>query len=278
MKKVSKNVWSYWTNNWADNYGKTEIDWKTTVGIGDSMYGLNIAHMRAFVNQKPTTLNLHYFHSKDFSYHYEDPETVFERNQYVMDRYMWKDIVHINHIFDSQDTLLWKERYRNVTRIKDSDMYRYWSFDPTYYTDSKYNKIVIWTPVQNNEQQIKSFKLPMLDKEWQRLIFLLKEFGYEIVELTYRTPISEVFYHIKTCEVILSYEGMWHYIAKNLFKPHIVFSNSNITKWHTPAAIQINSNKFFIDSDLKKIDYYIEAATEKAYNYKRMFNLFIHGW
>jgi hypothetical protein len=72
---------------------------------------------------------------------------------------------------------------------------------------------------------------------------------------------------------------MWHYVAKNFFKPHIVFSDSNITTWHTPACIRIqNKDNFMIHRDLKKIEYIIEAATEKAEAYKYVFNRFVNGW
>jgi hypothetical protein len=70
---------------------------------------------------------------------------------------------------------------------------------------------------------------------------------------------------------------MWHYISKNLFKPHIVIGTSNISKWHTPAAV-LTDKGFYIDRDLKKIDYMIESATENAENYKKLFFKFVNGW
>ena len=86
-------------------------------------------------------------------------------------------------------------------------------------------------------------------------------------------------YHIRTCHVCLSYEGMWHYVCKNLFKPHIVISNASITRWHTPAAVFLEKNeKFFIDRDLCKIEYIIERAEEKVNNYKDLFFRFVNGY
>ena len=64
------DLWNYWVKNWRDNYGVDNIRWKTTVGIGDSMYGMNIAYMRAFVNQKPTKLQIHYHFPENHYYHY----------------------------------------------------------------------------------------------------------------------------------------------------------------------------------------------------------------
>jgi len=68
-------------------------------------------------------------------------------------------------------------------------------------------------------------------------------------------------------------------MAKNLFKPHIVLSNSSITRWHTPAAVKIDKNKsFYIDTDMKKLEYLIESATERAENYKNVFFRFVNGF
>ena len=272
------DLWNHWVANWKDNYGLDTIRWKTTPGIGDSMYGLNIAFMRAFVNQKPTKFQIHFFHDKDLNYHYEDPESVYDRFEYVRKRYMWPDMVHVEPIFNSTDTALYKKFYEGITRKPKSELYRYWSFDPTIQVKTIPNKIVIWRPTFNAKQQLSGYKLPMLDHEWQRIIDRLKDFGYEVTELCYRTPVSDAMYHIRTCECCISYEGMWHYIAKNFFKPHVVFSDSSITKWHTPAAVWIKDGDFFIDRDLSKIYYTIEAAQEKAYAYKKVFNKFVNGW
>lgn len=272
------SIWTHWAGKWRDNYGVDNIRWKTTVGIGDSMYGLNIAYMRAFINQKPTDLQIHYHFPKDYYYHYEDPESVDARVQYVHDRMMWKDMVNVEHVFESTDLKLYTQKYQGVTRHKESELYRYWSFEQTLDTTPIPNKICLWRPSGNLKQQLSGYKLPMLDHEWQRLMDRLADFGYDVAEIDYRTPISEAFYHIRTCEACISYEGMWHYVAKNFFKPHIVFGETSITPWHTPAALYIKGSEFYIDRDLKKLEYMLEHATEKAYNYKTTFTQFVNGY
>tara|TARA_R110001632_G_scaffold9832_4_gene37271 strand:- start:761 stop:1582 length:822 start_codon:yes stop_codon:yes gene_type:complete len=272
------DLWNHCVEDWRDNYGLDTIRWKTTVGIGDSMYGLNIAFMRAMINQKPTNFQIHFFHNKEYVHHYEDPESVYQRFEFVRKRYMWNDMVKVDPVFHSTDTKLYKNFYQGIQRRSNSELYRYWSFDPTIEVDSIPNKIVLWRPTFNAAQQLNGYKLPMLDHEWQRMIDRLKDFGYDIYELCYRTPVSEAMYHIRTCECCISYEGMWHYVAKNFFKPHIVFSSSSITRWHTPAAVWIKDKDFFITKDLKKIEYNIESAVERAESYRYMFNKFVNGW
>jgi len=271
------DLWKHWINDWRDNLGKTDIRWKTTVGIGDTMYGMNIAYMRAFINQKPTNFNLHFYHSKDYFYHYEDPDTVYERFEYVKQRYMWPEMVNLDVVIDSKDYALYKTFYTGIQRRSRSELYRYWALDPTIDTTPISRKICFWRPTNNLRQQIGNDKHILLDWEWQRLADRLTDFGWDIVEIDYRTPISEAMYHIRTCECCLSYEGMWHYIAKNLFKPHVVISTAGISSWHTPAAV-ITENGFYIDKDLKKFEYMVEQATEKAHNYKQLFHKFVNGW
>lgn len=271
------DLWHYWIGNWRDNHGVDTIRWKTTVGIGDSTYAFNIAYMRAFVNQKPTKLEMHYHFPKDYYYHFEDPDSVTDREDYFLDRLMWKDIVQIERVYDSTDFKLYKNKYEGVTRRNNSELYRYWAFDPLLDTTAQNGKIVLWRPTFNATQQLSGYKMPMLDHEWQRLIDRLKDFGYHIVEVDYRTPVSEVFYHIRTCELCISYEGMWNYFAKNFFKPHIIFSDSTITNWHTPAALRIKDGDFYIGRDLKNIEYMIEDATERVENYKKVFFKFVNG-
>lgn len=273
-----QDLWTFHRNAYVDHKDIDNISWKTTVGLGDFMYGLNIAYMRAFINQKPTKFQVHHFFPEHYYYHYEDPESVDEREKFVKQFYMFPDLVQIEYIFDSQDTKLYKAKYFNVRRTRHSHINRYWSFDPSIATSETKNKVVLWRPTFNLRQQLSGFKMPMLDHEWARLIDRMRDMGYDIVEIDYRTPIREVFYHIRTCQFCLSYEGMWHYIAKNFFKPHIVFSDSNITKWHTPAALNKSSEEFFIDRDFKKIPYWIDHAEERAYNYKQYFFKFINGW
>ena len=186
------DLWNQLVKDWRDNYGRDSIKWKTTVGIGDSMYGMNIAYMRAFVNQKPTKLQIHYHFPENYYYHFEDPESVDCRVKHINKFYMWKDIVNIEHIFDSQDFKVYNKKYFGVHRRNNSEMYRYWSFDPTLNTTSINKKIVLWRPTFNAAQQLSGYKLPMLDHEWQRLIDRLTDFGYPNRPPAYKIELKEL--------------------------------------------------------------------------------------
>ena len=267
------SVWENVVDNWTDNYGNDLIEWKTSPGIGDWMYGMNIAYMRAFVNQKPTHLKLHWYFDRKYQYHYEDPEPYMERFDYIHQHYRWKDMVQVEHIHESQMFDVYKQKYKGVTRRRYSEMYRYWMFDNEVPTINK--KIVIWRQTNNLVQQLHNHKQSLLGHEWDRLVYFLESMGYTVFEIDYRTPIREAFYHIRTAECCISYEGMWHYVAKNFFKPHIVLNGGSITKWHTPAAVNVTN--FYIDKDIHKLEDMMCQASMRASTWKKTINKFMLG-
>ena len=271
MEKETISHWHDTIHNWKDNYGKDYIEWKGTPGVGDAMYGINIAFMRAFINQKPTTINIHWYHSEDFLYHFEDPETIVDRVNFIHSRYMWPEMVNIEYTFNSKDTELYSIRYRNVIRYINKPLARCWTFDPKYFLSTIPNKIVIWRPSFNADTP-RWFKMPLNDNEWLRIIEKLRFLNYQVVEIDYRTPIKEAFYHISSAEFCLSYEGMWHYIAKNFYTPHMVLGDDKITAWHTPFAIMKNPKTLFLEDNLYKIDSYIKHAKSKQLDGFRKFN------
>lgn len=262
MEKETVSYWNFLSNNWKDNLGEDYIEWKGTPGMGDAMYGLNIAFMRSFINQKPTTINIHWYHPEDYLYNFEDPETIVERVNFIHSRYMWPEMVNIEHTFNSNDTELYVKRYRGVIRYAAVKLARCWTFDPKYYLDTIPGKIVIWRASFNSDAP-RWFKMPINDHEWLEIIEKLKNLNYQVVELGYRTPISEAFYHISSADFCLSYEGMWHYIAKNFFTPHMVLGDDSITEWHTPFAIMKNPKTLFLHNNIHKIDSYIRHARDK---------------
>lgn len=273
-KKISH--WHDTILNWKDNRGKDYIEWKGTPGMGDAMYGLNIAHMRAFISQKPVTLNIHWYHSEDFLYHYEDPETIVERANYIHSKYMWNSMVKLEHTFNSTDLKLYAQRYRNVNRNQKHPIARYWMFDPKYFVTPVSNKIVIWRPSFNADAP-RWFKLPINDHEWLEIIEKIKNLDYQVVEIDYRTPIREAFYHIRTAQLCLTYEGMWHYIAKNFFKPHAVLSNDGITAWHTPYSVIRDPRKFSVNDKIHRLHVLIERAKNRQHKAILNFNRLVFG-
>lgn len=247
------------------------ITWRGTPGVGDFMWALNSAHRHAYVTNQKVELELHWEHDEDYIHHLEDPETIIERLEYIHNFYHRKDDVTVKHVFNEKTRYSdWKYK-DDVTKEMDGSLrvmaitrpnkHRFW-FESGKYSDEtggttpkndwifredafreiNNNKIVIWRPLFNAETP-KTWKRELTNDGWDDIINQLVAAGLHVTELTYRTPIREALYHISTCRLVLCYDGMWHYIARNLYRPMIVISNEGVTNYHTPHCVRTSHNK-----------------------------------
>ena len=86
------------------------------------------------------------------------------------------------------------------------------------------NKLVIWRDTflhhESNVTLSGLPKKPFVYDDWQNLIKYLQE-NFSVTEIEYRTPISEVMYHLSTCDFCIGIEGMWSVLANALRRPQI---------------------------------------------------------
>ena len=228
-KKEMIDVW---------NDSKQKHIWvKGTIGAGDFMSGLNVAYFRSFVLEIPIEVEFHWYHDEDYEFHMEDPESIIEKFDYLHQFYYQKGTnVTSTHVFNSTDKNLHKKRYRHHRGVIKTNDYRCWSFNiDMLKVVTIPKKIVLWRQTFNAAAP-RTFKRAFDNDGWNYIVKSLKDQGYHVVEIDYRTPIREVMYHISNCEATVGYEGMWHMIAKNFWKPMIIFTKDNITNLHTPNA------------------------------------------
>lgn len=247
------------------------ITWRGTPGVGDFMWALNCAHNYSYTHNKKVKLEFHWEHDKDHLHHFEDPETIIERLEYLHNFYHRKEDVTVVHVFSSEgrytdwkytdDCVLEKDGSIRIAAIQRDTKSRFW-FESGVYDDAKNGnipeadwifrkdafreidkrKVVIWRPTFNAETP-RTWKRLLTNEDWDDIIRQLSAAGLYVVELTYRTPVSEALYHISTCRQVICYDGMWHYIARNLYRPTVVVSNEGVTKYHTPHCIRANPDK-----------------------------------
>ena len=243
------------------------VTWRGTPGVGDFMWALNSVHNHCYSTNTKVLLEMHWEHNEDYLHHFEDPETIIERMSYIHNFYHRKEDVEIKHVFAKKTRYSdWKYsddvvptedgRVRVATKNKHAPKNRFW-FQSGTYTDNiggttpnpdwlfrkevldrevKSNKVVVWTPVLNAELP-RTWKRFLTHQNWHDIIQAMRQAGLDVVELSYRTPISEAMYHISNARLVVSYDGMWHYIARNFCTPMIVVSPEKITKYHTPHCI-----------------------------------------
>lgn len=237
---------------------------QTTPGVGDFMYPLNIAYMLALKHKIHIVAQFYWPHDKDHLHHFEDPETIIERLDYSKRFFMRNELVSVRHTFKEYEKprrltkhrLLPTNNLRNRVGKLDRPQRNkcQWLFHDNYEYVHK-NKIVIWRPLFNAET-VRNWKNVVTNDMWEEVVDFLKQ-RYNVIELTYRTPIREAMYHCATCTLAIGYDGMWHYHAKNYYRPMIIASRSGITKTHTPHAMRFSefthNNTNFVEQ-IKKLE------------------------
>lgn len=246
-----------------------KVRWRGTWGIGDSMQALNVCHNYCFKNNTKVNLEMHWTHDEDYLHHPDDPETIIERTNWIHTKYYRQEDVTLTHVFNSD---LFESGNMNPNKKKarfyfDSEAFdpnsapnNDWIFKPEYYGGSR-RKQVFWTPTYNSEPP-RWWKRVLTSDDWYDIIKLLAGNGWIQVELNYRTPIEQAFNQIKQCNFVVCYDGMWHYIARNLGKPMFIPSKEGITKYNTPNAVtrpkkrtgsvKLETREFFNDDFFNK--------------------------
>jgi hypothetical protein len=255
------------------------VTWRGTPGVGDFMWALNSCHKYAADhNIRKINLELHWEHGEDYLHHFEDPETIIERCDYIHNFYHQQERVEIHHIFNAQSRYRdWKYaddvvNENGVNRVKAVNAHaqknRFW-FQSGYYNDDRGSpapnndwifrqdafqeydpkRIVFWRPTWNAEKP-RTWKRLFENDDWEQLIIHFKAMGFDMHELSYRTPASEAMYLISTARMVICYDGIWHYVAKNFARPLAVISGEGVTKYHTPNALRLNPETHYDDRNV----------------------------
>ena len=179
-------------------------------------------------------------------YHFEDSQTIIEQQEYLHSKMYGygKVLVEVENIFNTNHKLLGKQLHTNIDKPHGYAVLNNintWLFQERFLNVKTYDKLVVVWRTKFISGNYPRFKDSYDSCYWDLIIPILKMRGYNVMEVTHRTPIREVFSLISQCKFVVAYNGMYHYIAKNLVKPMIVMGDSNIIKTHNPQAIHFYS-------------------------------------
>lgn len=238
------------------------IQWRGTPGVGDAMQALNVAHRWSYGEKRKVVLEMHWEHGPNFRYHPDDPETIIKRMNWIHTKYHQKERVQLTHCYNSDmfrykfwDTK--KVRVNFVDRdIVDEDertgktgawYNANWLFKRSEFVAAKPKKIVIFNSRKNAEPP-RRWKRFVEEEDWLELIRKMKDdWKYTVVELNYRHKIEVAYKQIQSADAVICYDGMWHWIARNLCKPMIIPSYEGITSYATPNAIKAKDRDTFLN-------------------------------
>ena len=246
------------------------VTWRGTPGVGDFMWALNCCHKYAADHDvSKINLELHWEHGEHHNHHFEDPETIIERCNYIHNFYHQQERVEIHHIFNADgryrhwkfndDVVLETNGDRRIAAIDNHGFKARFFFESGHYNDTpgsdapdndwifredafqdyNPNRIVFWRPTWNAERP-RTWKRIFDDSDWDHLITHFRAAGWDMHEVSYRTPVSEVMHLISASRMVICYDGIWHYVAKNFARPLAVISGEGVTKYHTSNALRLN--------------------------------------
>lgn len=241
-------------NNTSWGVWGTKMQWRGHHGVGDYLYGLNVAYYLSFVLQQTIDLEFVWDYDRNYYWAHDDHETIFERGEYLHSFYYeYGKRVNVEHIYNSPDVnSIFKGEMSNFVRYgypndgapakQGSSNMRtihadicHWKFRDEIDSTPEKNKVVIWTPFSNSTRA-SEWKYKWTEWDWEIITDLLLEQNYNIHQLDYRTPVREAFYAIRKAEFVIAYDGMWQYISRNLLKPAIMIGNNGIVQSHSPQA------------------------------------------
>lgn len=249
---ITGTAWGMWGN---------VLKWRGHHGVGDFMYGLNIAYYVAHILQEKIILRIFWDHGRSFYWSHDDHETIFERFDYLHNFFHnYKKLVTVEHVYDyrhinrdfSGELMLnLRNGYPNDAKplkrgssnhLTIARELSHWKFSDFAKQKTEKNKVVIWRPFLNANKSAR-WKLAWTPWDWELIIDSLEKQGYNIHEVDYRTPVREVMYAISRCEFVIAYDGMWQYVTRNLGKPSIMLGDNSIINTHNPQAVTFFSRK-----------------------------------
>lgn len=164
------------------------------------------------------------------------PKRMFDLHHKVVDTKLWEnESYHFRSCLmvgdPKRQSKTKKIRYDCCITVKFKNFY-----------ERKKGKITLFrdTFVHHGKQKVGNThrgKRPLTYDQWTIFIEYLKKY-FDVTEIEYRTPISEVMYHLSTCEFCIGYSGMWGMHANALRTPKIsLIKSESFPKSVTPHII-----------------------------------------
>lgn len=232
-----------------------------------------------YVECYPTSMiiNLFLFTDSIRKYaHFEDTEPWQEKSEYLLRMLDIDCDLKINHYVKDIKSYESRKAKSKADKRALKEMH-YESFDGVFVKfknslKAKRSKVCFWRYNLDNLSYHRPNKLDKevygkeniyTQEEWNFLYDYLKS-RFDVVELEYRTPIREVFYHIATSEFCVGYAGMYHNLATILEKPLISFLN---TKYYPDEVLtRTNKKEYICLPTIEQItnDAYFSSLIDKA--------------
>lgn len=222
-----------------------DIQWKGKIGYGDIVSPVCYAHNLSFKLKTEVNLTFRWQNGSSHKIHRTDPETLWERADYIAAMCEERDtVVNIEHRF--HDPLNINHTNYDWTIVGKDVYHNYWR--PKVFNQLE-SKTIVVNSTDGNTTSLKTYGKPWKDpiaRQWGRVVDTLSK-QYNVVVVDYRTPINELVALLQTAKGFVGYHGTAAWVAKFTHTPSILFADGgSLTRNAFPYA--------HIESDPARLD------------------------
>lgn len=225
---------------------------------GDAIWMYNILHNTAKTLKRNVELEVHWYWDRSYYHSVDDQENIIDQTDYILKFYEKADVT-VTHVYNSevkkQNILTKGSKLIYGADPLDVPRSNWWCFDQRLKLPPIPKKVVVWDSYSNADA---SYKEILQKEDWDCIKNNLRNCGYTVIEVCYRTPISELMYHINTASSCIGYSGLCYQIANNWGVPCLVVSDRNLVNLYSPCVLKM-SEKSIIHSLTRNYDTYGES-------------------
>lgn len=221
-----------------------KIEFRSNEGYGDFITGLCYAHAAVTKYQRPVHLVLHWPNPKDYLLSDIDQESILYRFNHILSYLRPVEGLRISHEFSSIPN------YRFINELEEfNHVHGLWYLKEEPRVQP--GLVAFWSS-KHNLTFPGYHKDPLYD-HWDEVVDNLTTEGYNVKEITYRTPIKDVMKIITECEFGVGYEGMVHQLFKFTWRPIVIASKRvDLAQLLAPQGKVITEPKDLLHTHIQK--------------------------
>ena len=247
-----------------------DIQWKGKVGYGDIVSPICYAHNVSNKLQIPVNLTFRWDYGPERKIHPHDPEALWER-ACIIERMCYRGSTNVTVFHKFKHPLNINHTSYDWDIVGKDSLHNYW-FPKTANKCS--SNLIVVNSTEGNSQSLNDYGKPWKDPIsylWPDVVERLKQNGFDIEVVDYRTPTQYLLNILKTARGFVGYHGTAAWPAKFMHVPSILFADGgsltstsfcyavvekDVSQWKNI----IDNLEHFLNKSLRKIE-----ETKKKY-------------
>ena len=247
-----------------------DIQWKGKIGYGDIVSPICYAHNLSYKLNTRVDLTFRWSTGPQHKIDARDPETLWERASFLS-TICEKDRTDVNIIHRFDNPLDINHTNYDWDIVGKDPYHNYWV--PRGQKQHRPRGLIVVNTTEGNSVSLKDYGKEWKDpiaNDWLYLTVCLKQRGYEVVTVDYRTPVRRLWDLLQYAQGFIGYHGTAAWVARLAHTPSVIFSRGG----------KLTSNAFFyscvctgpehVDKTVENIDE-LFAKSQQAIDVSRDF-------